>query len=153
MTTHWPTADIDAIQRLRIMAAAVSGAHVSERIVNASIERVWAALGDLDGAFTRIQPDMRHARLVDRLGDRVVIQARSRYGPRARLHGVIRPGWCWLQSRFLIIGMAAAAEPDGRTRVGLTGGVRVPGRAAIVPIRVRREAQLALDRLETLLSA
>lgn len=89
-------------------------------------------------------------RVVRRDGDRVGALARSRYGMRARLDGVLRPGWCWLQSRFLLIGMAAAAEPGGGTRVALTGGVRIPGRAALVPIGVRREAERALDRLERL---
>jgi hypothetical protein len=32
------------------------------------------------------------------------------------------------RDRFLLIGMAAAPEPGERTRVALTGGVRVPGR-------------------------
>ncbi|MFB7864234.1 hypothetical protein [Streptomyces sp. NPDC056069] len=64
--------------------------------------------------------------------------ARSRYGLRAHFHGALRPGWCWLQSRFLIIGMAAVAVPDG-TRGALTGGVRVPGRPALVPFSTRTE--------------
>jgi hypothetical protein len=72
---------------------------------------------------------------------------------RARFDGVLRPGWCWLQSRFLLIGMAAVAEPGGGTRVALTGGVRFPSRAALVPIGVRREAERALDRLQRRLGA
>ena len=71
---------------------------------------------------------------------------------RARFDGVLRPGWCWLQSRFLLIGVAAAPEPGGGTRVALTGGVRIPGRAAIVPLGVRREAERALDRLAALVA-
>lgn len=74
--------------------------------------------------------------------------ARSRYGFRAHFRGVLRPGWCWLQSRFLIIGMAAAPDPAGGTRVALTGGVRVPGRAAIVPFGAKRELELAAERLK-----
>lgn len=78
---------------------------------------------------------------------RVRMLVRSAYGMRAQLEGVARPGWCWLQSRFLLIGMAAADEPTGGTRVALTGGVRVPGRARLVPIGVRRESRKSLDRL------
>ncbi|MFZ3472061.1 hypothetical protein ACODT3_16110 [Streptomyces sp. 4.24] len=71
----------------------------------------------------------------------------------ARLRIVLRPGWCWLQSRFLIIGMAAAPEPGGGTRVALTGGVRVPTRAAIVPLGAERELREAMTRLAGRLSA
>lgn len=91
MSGTWPVAELDTIQRLRIMAAAVPGAAVAERLLD-------APLG--------------------------------------------------LQSRFLIIAMAAVLEPDAHTRVALTGGVRIPGRAAIAPIGVRREVRRSLDRLE-----
>ncbi|WOX23724.1 hypothetical protein [Streptomyces solicathayae] len=140
------TETIDAVRRLRVMGAAVRGARVVERVLPASPDEVWAVMGDLEGGFGRFQPDMRSVRVVRVDGDRVEALARSRYGLRARFHGVLRPGWCWLQSRFLIIGMAATAEPGGGTRVALTGGVRVPGRAAILP-GARRELRRAMDRL------
>ncbi|WP_406517854.1 hypothetical protein [Streptomyces sp. NBC_00826] len=67
----------------------------------------------------------------------------------ARFHGVRRPGWLWLQSRFVLIGLAAAPSltTDGHTRVAFTGGVRLPGRAALVPIGVSRAGRRVLDRL------
>jgi hypothetical protein len=150
-TTDWPTIDLDPVRRLRAAAAAVTGAHVTERLVDAPLDIVWAVLSDLEGGFGRVQPDMANVRVTSRSGDRVEALARSRYGPRAQLRGVVRPGWCWLQSRYLIIAMAAATEPDGRTRVAFTGGIRVARRAAIVPIGVRREARKSLDRLEGIL--
>lgn len=139
--------EIDTVRRLRVMGAGVRGARVVEAVLPAAPEEVWAVMGDLEGGFGRFQPDMRSVRVVRVDGDRVEALARSRYGLRARFHGVLRPGWCWLQSRFLIIGMAATAEPGGGTRVALTGGVRVPGRAAIVPFGARRELRQAMDRL------
>jgi hypothetical protein len=52
-----------------------------------------------------------------------------------------------MQSRFLIIiGMAALQQLDGRTLVALTGGVRVPGRAAVMPLGAARESRRSLDR-------
>ncbi|MFJ8079350.1 hypothetical protein ACIQ6Y_01795 [Streptomyces sp. NPDC096205] len=143
----WPTSGLDDVRRLHIMAAALPGARVAERLLPAAPAEVWAVMGDLEGAFGRFQPDMRHLTVVRRDGERVEALARSRYGMRARLHGVVRPGWCWLQSRFLVIGMATAPAPGGGTRVALTGGVRVPGRAAIVPFGTRRELDRAMDRL------
>jgi hypothetical protein len=132
---------------MRVLAAGIRGAHVTERVFAAPLDRVWAVLADLEGSFGDVQPDMRHVRVVEVHGDRLAAVARSRFGMRARFDGVLRPGWCWLQSRFLLIGMAASSEPGGGTRVALTGGVRIPGRAALVPLGVRREARRSLDRL------
>ncbi|MFC4909090.1 hypothetical protein [Actinomadura gamaensis] len=145
---RWPAAELDDVRRLRVMAAAIPGGRVSERVLPVPLDEVWAVMGDLEDGFGRFQPDMRRVRVVRAERGRVVALARSRFGMRARLEGTLRPGWCWLQSRFLIIGMAAASEPGGGTRVAVTGGVRVPGRAAIVPVGVRRELDRALARLE-----
>jgi hypothetical protein len=145
---QWPTSELDDVRRLRVMAAAIPGAWVAERTMDADIGEVWAVMGDLEGEFTRFQPDMRRLRVTRVDGERLEAVAHSRYGMRARFDGVLRPGWCWLQSRFLIIGMAATAAEHGGTRIALTGGVRVPGRAAIVPIGARRELRHAMNRLE-----
>jgi hypothetical protein len=146
MTTSWPVPDLDPVRRLRVLAAGVRGARVAERVLPAGLDRVWGALSDLDGEFCRIQPDMHRVRVLRVDGDRVQALAYSRFGMRARFHGVLRPGWCWLQSRFLLVGMAARTEPGG-TLVAVTGGIRVPGRAALVPVGVEREGQRTLDRL------
>ncbi|MDN5853549.1 MAG: hypothetical protein L0K86_12025 [Actinomycetia bacterium] len=151
MSINWPVADVDPVRRLRALAAGVPGAAVTERVVPAPFEVVWDRLSDFEGDFTTIQPDMAQVRVVSRSTEHVELRARGRLGLRAHLHGATRPGWCWLQSRFLIIGMAAAYEADGRTRVALTGGIRVPSRAAIVPVGVQRESRKSLDRLEELL--
>ncbi|MEV8536272.1 hypothetical protein [Streptomyces sp. NPDC051211] len=139
---------IGTVHKLHVMAAGVRGARVAERVLPAPFEEVWAVMGDLEGEFGRFQPDMRGVRVLRVSGDRVEALARSRHGFRAHLRGFVRPGWCWLQSRFLIIGMAAEEEPGGGTRVALTGGVRVPGRAAVVPFGTASELSRAMGRLE-----
>jgi hypothetical protein len=149
-TRHWPVADLDPVRRLHVLAAGIRGAHVTEGVVAAPYERVWALLGDLEGEFGRVTPDMRGLRILKRDGARVEALARSKYGMRALLRGEQRPGWCWLQSRFLLVGVAAAPDGDG-TRVAFTGGVRVPGRAALVPLGVRHEGERSLRRLTGLL--
>ncbi|MFI8826069.1 hypothetical protein [Streptomyces sp. NPDC053431] len=143
---------LDEVARLRVMVAAVRGAPLVEGVIPVPLDEVWAVMSDLEGEFGRFQPDMRRVRVLRVEGDRVEALARSRYGLRARLQGVLRPGWCWLQSRFLVIGMAAVAVPEG-TLVALTGGVRVPGRAALVPFGARAELTEALRRLEGLVAA
>jgi hypothetical protein len=149
---NWPQAELTDVERFRALAAGVAGAAVTERVLPYEAGQVKAAVADLD-TFARVHADLVSATLVEQEGDHVVVLAKGARGQRARLVGQFRPGWCWLQSRFLIIGMAAAAEPAGGTRVALTGGIRVPGRAAIVPIRVRQESGKTLDRLEELLRA
>jgi hypothetical protein len=146
-TNDWPEAQLDNVRRLRALAAGIPGAAVTERVFDAPLPVVWDLMWERQNAFIEFQPDMRSVENVVWDGDRVRMLVRSNYGMRAQLVGVVRPGWCWLQSRFLLIGMAAAEEPTGGTRVALTGGVRVPGRAALVPIGVRRESTKSLDRL------
>jgi hypothetical protein len=152
MTSTWPASHLDPVRRLTVMAESVRGARIVTRVIDAPVDEVWGRLSDLDGDFGRIQPDMRHVRVQLRVGEQVEALARSRFGMRARLRGVLRPGWCWLQSRFLIIGMAAVQQPDGRTLVALTGGVRVPGQAVVIPLGAARESRRSLDRLERLLA-
>ncbi|MCX5231564.1 hypothetical protein [Streptomyces sp. NBC_00233] len=140
---------LDDVRRMHVMVAGVRGARLVERVLPVPLPRVWQVMGDLEGGFGEFQPDMRSVRILWRDGERVEALAHSRYGLRAHFHGVLRPGWCWLQSRFLVIGMAAVAAEDesGHTRVALTGGVRVPGRAALVPFGARRELEEAMARL------
>ncbi|NUR89083.1 MAG: hypothetical protein HOY71_33790, partial [Nonomuraea sp.] len=118
---NWPVADLDPVRRLRVLAAAVPGAVVAERIVPAPFERVWEVASDLEREFGTFEPDMRRLRIVaDDGGGRLVAEARSRYGMRARFDVDLRPGWCWMQSRFLLVGLAATAVPEG-TLVAQTG--------------------------------
>ncbi|MEU6064781.1 MULTISPECIES: hypothetical protein [Streptomyces] len=150
MKELWPTTDLDPVRRLHALAAGIRGAHVTEAHVDAPFERVWSLLGDLEGGFGQVVTDMERLRVVRREGERVEALARSRYGMRARLRGVQRPGWCWLQSRFLLIGVAATPEGAG-TRVAFTGGVRLPSRAALIPLGVRREGRRSVENLTALL--
>jgi hypothetical protein len=145
--TNWPQVELDDVRRLHALAAGIPGAAVTERVFNEPLPAVWDLMWSDGRRFIEFQPDMRSVENVQREGDRITMLVRSTFGMRARLEGVVRPGWCWLQSRFLLIGMAATEEPTGGTRVALTGGVRVPGRAALVPVGVRRESRKSLDRL------
>lgn len=153
MTENWPSAELDTVRRMRALAAGIPGAEVTEEVFDAPVDVVWDLMWAGQNAFIEFAPDMRSVENVEQQGDRVRMLVRSAYGMRAQLEGVARPGWCWLQSRFLLIGMAAAEEPTGGTRVALTGGVRVPGRARLVPIGVRRESRKSLDRLAAKLAA
>ncbi|MEU5864473.1 MULTISPECIES: hypothetical protein [unclassified Nonomuraea] len=143
----WPVSDLDPVRRLRALAAAIPGASVAERVIPAPLATVWAVVSDLEKEFGAFEPDMRHITVEPARPDgRLVARARSRYGMRARFDVDLRPGWCWMQSRFLLVGVAATAVPEG-TLVAQTGGVRVPGRAALLPWGVRAAGERALARL------
>ncbi|MFC1409214.1 hypothetical protein ACEZCY_11030 [Streptacidiphilus sp. N1-12] len=145
MKSPWPVADFDQVRRLRVLAAGISGARVAERLIPAPFERVWAIVADLENEFGTFEPDMRRV-VVRQVGDRTEAYARGRLGLRARFDVDLDSGWCWMQSRFLMIGIAAAPAPGG-TLVAATGGIRVPGRAALLPVAALPANRRALRRL------
>jgi hypothetical protein len=147
MTLDWPTAELDPVRRLRVLAAGVRGAHVTEQLIPAPLPVVWAALTDFEGDFTRVVTDMHRVTIENRDLRSVTLLAQSRFGFRARLSGPVHDGWCLLQSRFLLVAIAAVAEDPANTRVAFTGGVRVPRQPAIIPIRVKAEGRRSLNRL------
>jgi hypothetical protein len=62
---------------------------------------------------------------------------------------MLTPGWCLMQSRFVIGGIAAAPEA-GATRCAFLGGLRLPGIKLIAPLLrpvARRLTRRALRRL------
>jgi hypothetical protein len=145
MNASWPVADFDQVRRLHALAAGVYGAHVTERLIHAPFDVVWPVLSDLENEFTNYELDMRRVRLA-RQGDRLIAYARGSLGLRAAFDVDLQPGWCWMQSRFLLIGVAAT--PAGTaTTVAVTGGIRIPGRAALVPVGVQRANHAVLTRI------
>jgi hypothetical protein len=128
----WPVADLDAIRRLRALAAAVPGAFVAETVINAPFDQVWAVAADLEGELPAYLPDVRSFTVTSRDGELLVARARGYAGLRARFDIVLRPGWCVMRSRFLLGGMAAV--PDGQqTRFAFLGGTLIPAQRAAAP--------------------
>jgi hypothetical protein len=156
MSQHqgWPVAELDAVRRLRGLASARGGLYAEGRIA-APFERVWAVAGDLEGELPHYLPDVRWLRITATTGDRLEADARGRLGLRARFDGVLRPGWCVLQSRFLIGGIAAVPDGPG-SRVAFLGSFRVPGLRLLRPLLApleRRVGTLILRRLEARIHA
>jgi len=127
---NWPVTGFDDVHRLRVVAAATPGSTIHETVVDAPLERVWAVAGDLEGELSHwLFPDIRSVRVTTTDDpSRLVAVVRGYSGLRARFNVVLRPGWCLMQSRFLIGGMAAAPE-DGSTRFAFLGGFRGPLRS------------------------
>ena len=100
MTENWPVADLDPVRRLRVLAAAVRfPVYVSEVVLPAPVERVWAAAADLERALPSFISTVRSARITRAEGDRLELLATGTLGQRARFDVVLRPGWCLMRSR------------------------------------------------------
>lgn len=124
---YWPVAEFDSVRRLRVIAATTPGISIRETVIAAPLEAVWAVAADLEGELPHwLFPDIRSITVTPlRDGDRLVARALGHSGLRARFDVVVRPGWCLMQSRFILGGMAATEE-DGATRFALLGGFRGP---------------------------
>lgn len=121
---QWPVADFDPVRRLRVIAATTPGVALHERVIDAPFGSVWAVAADLEGELPQwVFPDIRSVRLIHREGSRSEARVLGHTGLRARFDVVLEPGWCLMQSRFLLGGIAAAPE-SGATRVAVLAGVR-----------------------------
>jgi hypothetical protein len=136
MSQHWPVAGLDPIRRLRVIAATTPGVIYAEEHIPAPFGEVWAVASDLETELPRIITDVRSFEITASAADRLQARARSRLGLRARFDVVLRPGWCLMQSRFLIFGMAAVPEAAGTRFAGL-GGLRFPGARLLGPVNQR----------------
>lgn len=152
----WPRAELDPVARLRVLAAGLPHVALVERVYDAPLVDVWGIAGDLEHGVPRFEGGIRHIGVEPAGGsappDRLVVHARSAFGPRLRFEAELRPGWCLMRSPFSQIGMAARAEDDGRrTRFAHFEGVPGPGRLLkpILRLKIRRE----LERLGRLLGA
>ncbi|MFG2005232.1 hypothetical protein ACGFNU_39415 [Spirillospora sp. NPDC048911] len=149
MTDNWPVAELDAVRRLRVLAAATRGAMYAEQVIDVSFHDAWTVAVDLEHEFPKLLPDVRSLHVIHTEGERLEAQARGRLGQRARFRIVMRPGWCWMQSRFLVGGIAAVAEGES-TRVAFMGALRLPGARALRPLLNRTNpATAVITRLET----
>lgn len=135
MSTHWPVADLDPIRRLQVIAATTPGVIYAEQHIPAPFGAVWAVASDLETELPRILR-LRALEITAARDDRLRARAQSRLGFWAGFDVVLRPGWCLMQGRFLIFGMAALPEADGTRFAGLAAP-RIPGARLLGPVNRR----------------
>lgn len=138
------------VRRLRVLAEAGRHPMVAERVLAAPFGPVWAVAADLEGELPGLIGGLRSFTVTPG-GERSSAVAVSVLGHRERFEVVLRPGWCLMQSRSVVGGMAAEPLPDGTVRFALFGGLRLPllGPASrAFPRRARRRAETLMDRLE-----
>jgi hypothetical protein len=148
----WPVADFDQVRRLRVIAATTPGARIAERVLAAPFEQVWAVAQDLERTMPLWIPDVRTVRLSGPPGPDGRLTARihghTRLGATFGIE--LAPGWCLMQSRFVLGGMAAYPESGSTTRFAFLGGLRLPGVRYWGPL-LRPFTGSPLDRFEALL--
>ena len=155
MNQDWPVTELDPVRRMRVLAAAIPGVAYAEKLIPAPFSAVWDAASDLEHQLPRMITDLRSFEITSARAERRTARARGRLGQRASFDVVLRPGWCVMQSRFLIGGMAAAPEGES-TRFAFLGGLRLPGIRLLDPMLRAAAQPLALrpiTRLEHRLQA
>ena len=152
MNQNWPVAQLDPLRRLRVMAAALPATTLAEIVVPAPLDQAWATAADLETSMPLMISDFRSVHITETETGRLQMTARGKLGQRARFDVELRPGWCWMQSRLWVGGLAAVHQPGepASTRIGFLGGLRIPGArfltSALHPT-AQRAAHQALTRL------
>jgi hypothetical protein len=115
--SRWPTARLDPVRQLRVLAGVLPGVGLVERVLDAPFERVWPALADLEHSVPAFDPMVASLRVLSREGERLVVVTRLPLVPLTlRFQVELRQGWCLMRSRTHLVGMAAVPLPGGRTR-------------------------------------
>jgi hypothetical protein len=100
-------ADLDPIDRLAILAAALPGAAVRQRRIAAPFDAVWQVIADLEHATPRYEPGVAQVRVIEQRGEFLRLLVRDTAGREGAMDARLRPGWCLMQSATVVIAFAA----------------------------------------------
>jgi hypothetical protein len=99
--------DIDPIDRLAILAAALPGAAVRQRRIAAPFDAVWQVITDLEHATPRYEPDVAQVRVIEQRGEVLRLLVQDTTGREETMDARLRPGWCLMQSATVVVAFAA----------------------------------------------
>ena len=99
--------DIDPIDRLAILAAALPGAVVRQRHIAAPFDAVWQVIADLEHAIPRYEPAVAHVRVIEERGEFLRVLVQDTAGGEEAMDARLRPGWCLMQSATVVVAFAA----------------------------------------------
>lgn len=140
---------LDPVRRLRILAGALPGCGYVERTLNAPFDAVWAVGGDLIAGVPAFESTVRRVDVERREGDRLIVTTHGPVGPPRVFEAILRPGWCWMQSGPVLVGMAATPAGPDRTLFAHLEGTRLAATRVVRPL-LRRKMRAELDRIEDL---
>jgi len=106
MTYPVTSSDIDPVDRLAILAAALPGAAVAQRRIAAPFDAVWRVIAD-PGATPRYEPGVAHVRVIEQRGELLRLLVQDTAGREDVMDARLRPGWCLMQSATVVIAFAA----------------------------------------------
>lgn len=113
----------DPVQRLRVLAAGLRAGLYAEEHLALPYDRVWAVVADLQTELPHLVPFLREFRVPPGDADRKQALAMGPSGLTEPFEVRLSPGWCLMQSRLIVGGMAAAPETGG-TRFAVLGATR-----------------------------
>jgi hypothetical protein len=99
--------DIDPIDRLAVLAAALPGAAVGQRRIAAPFDAVWRVITDLEGALPRYEPGVAQVRVLEQRGEFLRLLVQDTAGREDAMDARLRPGWCLMQSATVVVAFAA----------------------------------------------
>lgn len=104
--------DIDPVDRLAILAAALPGAAVGQRRIAAPFDAVWRVIADLEHAIPRYEPGVARVRVIERHGEFLRVLVEDTGGREEAMDARLRPGWCLMQSATGVVAFAARRLGD-----------------------------------------
>jgi hypothetical protein len=102
--------DIDPVDRLAILAAALPGAAVGQRRIAAPFDAVWRVIADLEHAIPRYEPGVAHVRVIEQRGQLLRLLVQDTDGREETMDARLRPGWCLMQSATTVVAFAARRQ-------------------------------------------
>jgi hypothetical protein len=118
-----PSGQLNPVLRLKILSEAMGSTVYAEKYIPAPYQQVWGLVSDLERQLPRLITGLTSFQIVGTAGNRLEAQAVGLAASRARFDVVLDDGWCLMQSRVIVGGMAALPEGDG-TRLAVLGGLR-----------------------------
>lgn len=120
-------AGIDPVDRLAILAAALPGAAVRQRRIDAPFDAVWQVIADLEHATPRYEPGVARVHVTSRHGQELQLLAVRADGREETMQARLRPGWCLMQSATTVVAFAAR-QLGSQTLLAHLEHRRVPAR-------------------------
>jgi hypothetical protein len=134
--TDWPTAQLDPIRQLRVLAAVLPGVGLVERVLDSPYERVWAFLADLERSVPAFDPMVGSLRVLSRDGEHLIVATRMPHLPMPlRFQVELRDGWCLMRARTYLVAMAAIPLPGDRTHYAHLEGLPLQWPPILRPLR------------------